>query len=115
MAVIAVGDLSLDELENLLEEYFCGMPAGEAPSAPSSWSALSPERAFDVATSPEQGYSYLSLDVCLPSWDPSTIDGDRRLWIEEIIGIMVENRLQDGYEQGFLSQIDPAHCRSACT
>ncbi len=112
MAVIAVGDLSVEELESLVEEYFCDIPAGEAPSAPDNRSALNPEPAFDVATSPEQGYSYLSLDIRLPSWDPGTIDGDRRLWIEEIISIMVENRLQDGYEQGFLSQIDPTHWES---
>ena len=112
MAVVAVGDLPLDTLEDLVEEYFCDIPAGEAPSAPDNWSALNPEPAFDVATSPEQGYSYLSLDIRLPSWDPSTIDGDRQLWIEEIISIMVENRLQDGYEQGFLSQIDPTHWTS---
>ena len=112
MAVVAVGDLPLDTLEDLVEEYFCDIPAGEAPSGPDNWSALNPMQAFDVATSPEQGYSYLSLDIRLPSWDPSTIDGDRQLWIEEIISIMVENRLQDGYEQGFLSQIDPTHWAS---
>ncbi len=109
MAVIAVGDLPLDTLEGLVEEYFCAIPAGEAPPAPDNRSALNPEPVFDVATSPEQGYSYLSLDIRLPSWDPTTIDGDRRMWIEEIIGIMVGNRLQDGYEQGYLSQIDPTH------
>lgn len=109
MAVIAVGDLPLDTLEDLVEEYFCDIPAGEAVSAPDNWSALNPEATFDIATSPEQGYSYLSLDIRLPSWDPNTTEGDRELWIEEIISIMVENRLQDGYEQGFLSQIDPTH------
>ncbi len=112
MAVVAVGDLPLDMLEDLVEEYFCDIPAGDTPSAPDNWSALNPEPAFDVATSPEQGYSYLSLDIRLPSWDPSTVEGDRELWIEEIISIMVENRLQDGYEQGFLSQIDPTHWTS---
>lgn len=112
MAVIAVGDLPLDTLEDLVEEYFCDIPAGEAVSAPDNWSALNPEATFDIATSPEQGYSYLSLDIRLPSWDPNTTEGDRELWIEEIISIMVENRLQDGYEQGFLSQIDPTHWTS---
>ncbi|WP_419925774.1 insulinase family protein [Candidatus Poriferisocius sp.] len=112
MAVIAVGDLSVDALEELVQEYFCGIPAGESPPAPDNWSALDPTPAFDLATSPEQGYSYLSLDIRLPSWNPSTIEGDRELWIEQIIAIMVDNRLQDGYEQGFLSQIDPTHWSS---
>ncbi|WP_419850909.1 M16 family metallopeptidase [Candidatus Poriferisocius sp.] len=109
MAVVAVGDLPVETLEDLVEEYFCGIPAGEDPAPPDNWSALNPEATFDIATSPEQSYSYLSLDIRLPSWDPNTVDGDRQLWIEEIISIMVGNRLQDGYEQGFLSQIDPTH------
>ena len=112
MAVVAVGDLPIDTLEDLVEEYFCGIAAGNDPPVVDNWSALNPEATFDTATSPEQSYSYLSLDIRLPSWDPSTIEGDRELWIEEIISIMVENRLQDGYEQGFLSQIDPTHWTS---
>lgn len=112
MAVVAVGDLPLGTLEGLVEEYFCDIPAGDDPPEVDNWSALNPEATFDIATSPEQSYSYLSLDIRLPSWDPNTIEGDRQLWIEEIIGIMVENRLQDGYEQGFLSQIDPTHWTS---
>ncbi len=109
MAVVAVGDLPVDTLEELVEEHFCSIPAGDAPLAPDNWSALNPEATFDLATSPEQSYSYLSLDIRLPSWDPNTFEGDEQLWIEEIIAIMVGNRLQDGYEQGFLSQIDPTH------
>lgn len=109
MAVVAVGDLPIDTLEELVEEHFCSIPAREAPLAPDNWSALNPEATFDLATSPEQSYSYLSLDIRLPSWDPNTFEGDEQLWIEEIIAIMVGNRLQDGYEQGFLSQIDPTH------
>jgi len=109
MAVVAVGDLPLDTLEDLVEEHFCDIPAGSAPDTPDNWSGLNPQPTFDIATSPEQPYSFLSLDIRLPSWDPKTIEGDRQLWIEEIVSIMVKNRLQDGYEQGFLSQIDPTH------
>ncbi len=109
MAVVAVGDLPIETLEDLVEEHFCDIEAGDAPNDPDSWSALNPMPTFDIATSPEQSYTYLSLDIRLPSWDPSTVAGDRELWTEEIISIMVGNRLQDGYEQGFLSQIDPTH------
>ena len=112
MAVVAVGDLPRDTLEGLVEEYFCHIPAGDDPPEVDYWSALNPEATFDTATTPEQSYSYLSLDIRLPSWDPNTVEGDRQLWIEQLISIMVENRLQDGYEQGFLSQIDPTHWMS---
>ncbi|MCY4035955.1 MAG: insulinase family protein, partial [bacterium] len=109
MAVVAVGDLPVETLEELVEHHFCGLAAGEAPDAPDNWSALNPQPAFAVVTSPEEAYPYLSLDIRLPSWDPKTVEGNRQLWMERIIAIMVDNRLQDGYEQGFLSQIDPTH------
>jgi len=109
MAVVAVGDLPIETLEDLVEQHFCGLAAGDAPDAPDSSSAFNPQPAFAVATSPEESYPYLSLDIRLPSWDPNTVEGNGQLWIEQIISIMVGNRLQDGYEQGFLSQIDPTH------
>ncbi|MCY3851945.1 MAG: insulinase family protein [Acidimicrobiaceae bacterium] len=112
MAVIAVGDLPLDELEELVREHFDAIPAGEDPVAPETESALDPEPKYEIAASPGQGYSYLSLDVRLPSWDGGTVDGDRRLWIEQVIAIMLGNRLQDAYEQGYLSQTDPTHWSS---
>ena len=112
MAVIAVGHLPLDTLEALVEEHFDAIPEGEEPTAPETASALDPEPRFDIATSPGQGYSYLSLDLRLPSWDRGTVEGERQLWIEQLISIMLGNRLQDAYEQGYLSQTDPTHWNS---
>ncbi len=112
MAVIAVGHLPLDTLEALVEKHFDAIPEGEEPTAPETASALDPEPRFDIATSPGQGYSYLSLDIRLPSWDRGTVEGERQLWIEQLISIMLGNRLQDAYEQGYLSQTDPTHWNS---
>ena len=112
MAVIAVGELPLDRLEALVEEYFDDIPAGEEPTAPDTGSALDPEPRFDIATSPGKAYSFLSLDIRIPSWNRGTVEGDRQLWIEQLISIMLGNRLQDAYEQGYLSQTDPTHWSS---
>ena len=112
IAVIAVGHLPLDTLEALVEKHFDAIPEGEEPTAPETASALDPEPRFDIATSPGQGYSYLSLDLRLPSWDRGTVEGERQLWIEQLISIMLGNRLQDAYEQGYLSQTDPTHWNS---
>ncbi len=112
MAVIAVGHLPLDTLEALVEDHFSAIPEGEDPTAPETFSELDSEPRFDVATSPGQGYSYLSLDIRLPSWDRGTLEGERQLWIEQLISIMLDNRLQDAYEQGYLSQTDPTHWHS---
>ena len=112
MAVVAVGQLPLDILEGLVEKHFGPVPEGEEPTAPDRSSELDPEPRFDIATSPGQGYSYLSLDIRLPSWDLNTTGGERQLWIEQLISTMLGNRLQDAYEQGLLSQTDPTHWSS---
>jgi len=112
MAVVAVGHLTLDTLESLVEEHFGAIPEGEDPTPPDTFSELDPEPRFDIAASPGQGYSYLSLDIRLPSWDRTTVEGERQLWIEQLIAIMLGNRLQDAYEQGYLSQTDPTHWNS---
>ena len=108
MAVIAVGDLPLGELEALVAEYFGVIPAGEAPPAPDTFSPFSPEAVYDIATSPSQGYSYMSLDIKIPSWTRGTVGGERLELMETLIALMLDARLKDAYEQGFLSQLDPA-------
>ena len=108
MAFIAVGDLSVDELEALVEEYFGAIPAGEAPPAPDTFSPISPEPIYLTATSPSQGYSYMSLDLKIPPWDGGTVGGERTRLMESLLALMLDARLKDAYEQGFLSQLDPA-------
>ena len=112
MAVIAVGDLPAAELEALIEEHFGGIPAGEDPAPPEIASEIDPEPEYAVAASPGQAYSYLSLDIRLPSWGRGTLEGDRQLLIEQLIAIMLGNSLQDAYEQDLLSQTDPTHWSS---
>lgn len=108
MAVIAVGDLPLDELETLVAEHFGPIRAGEEPPAPDTFSPFSPEGIYAVATSPSQGYSYMSLDIKIPSWPRGTVGGERLELMETLIALMLDARLKDAYEQGFLSQLDPA-------
>ncbi len=108
MALIAVGDLSVEELEALTEEYFGPIPAGEAPPEPDKFSPISPEPVYLIATSPSWAYSYMSLDLKIPAWDGSTEDGERTWLIETLLSLMLDARLKDAYEQGFLSQLDTA-------
>lgn len=108
MAVVAVGDLSLDELETLVTEHFGAIPPGEAPPAPDTFSPFSPEAVYAVATSPSQGYPYISLDIKIPSWPRGTVGGERLELMETLISLMLDARLKDAYEQGLLSQLDPA-------
>ena len=108
MALVAVGDLPLDELEALVEEHFGAIPAGEAPPAPDTASPVNAEPVYLTATSPSQAYSYMSLDLRTPAWDGATVEGERMRLMEGLISLMMDARLKDAYEQGFLSQLDPA-------
>ena len=108
MALVAVGDLPVDELQALVEKHFGAIPAGETPPAPDTFSPISPEPVYLTATSPSQGYSYMSLDLKIPTWDGGTVDGERMGLMESLIALMIEARLKDAYEQGFLSQLDQA-------
>lgn len=108
MALVAVGDLPVAELEALTEEYFGPIPAGEAPPAPDKYSPISAEPVYLVATSPSWAYSYMSLDLKIPAWDGATEAGERTWLMETLISLMLDARLKDAYEQGFLSQLDPA-------
>ena len=108
MAVVAVGNLPVDELRVLVEEYFGIIPTGEAPPAPDTDSPLKADPVFEVAASTGQGYSYMSLDVGIPTWNGGTVGGERMELMEDLIALMLDARLNDAYEQGYLSQIDPA-------
>ncbi len=112
MAVVAVGDLPVEELVGLVEQHFADIAAGESPGEVDSYSAIDHELMFANATSAEQTYPYLSLDIRLPSWDRNTVEGNRQLWIEWVVSNIVNSRLGDAYEQGLLSQIDRAFWES---
>ena len=77
MALIAVGDLPVDELEALVQEHFGDIPAGEAPPEPDKFSPISPEPVYLIATSPSWSYSYMSLDMKIPTWEGDTAEGER--------------------------------------
>ena len=107
MAVVAVGDWPADELEDLVEEHFGSIPAGEAPSFELAEVTPDPEPSTYVVTDDEQGYSYISLDILIPSHDSGTVGGERLITMESLIEVMLYNRLTDAYHRGELSQVDP--------
>ncbi|MCY3561961.1 MAG: insulinase family protein [bacterium] len=108
MALIAVGDLPVAELEALTEEYFGPIPARAAPPEPDKFSPISPEPVYLIATSPSWAYSYVSLDLKIPAFERGTVEGERVQLLETLLARMLDARLKDAYEQGFLSQLDPA-------
>lgn len=106
MAIVAVGDVPLDDLYALVEEHFGPIPPGEAPSFSLPEVVPDPEGSYYVATHEDLGYSYISLDIPIPRSVPGTDEGERLGLMEWLIEIMVSNRLDDAYYRGELLQVD---------
>ena len=108
MAVVVVGDLPVEDLEALVEEHLGPLPSGEGRQPPSV--DITPaESSSHVVTDPRQGVTYISLDIPIDPHDLSTVGGDRLATMESLIEVMIQNRLNDAYHRGELSQVDPPH------
>ncbi|MYF82633.1 MAG: LysM peptidoglycan-binding domain-containing protein, partial [Acidimicrobiia bacterium] len=106
MAIVAVGDVPLDELQALVEEHFGPIPAGDAPPFWLPVVTPDPEPSYHVITDEGQGFSYISLDIPIPTPESGTVDGHRLGLMETLIRLMVLNRLEDAYYRGELTQVD---------
>ena len=106
MAVVAVGDLTVEDLEALVEEHFEPLPSGEGHRPPSV--DITPAGSSShVVTDPRQGVTFISLDIPIAPHDVSTVGGDRLVTMEFLIEVMIQSRLNDAYHRGELSQVDP--------
>ena len=108
LAVVAVGDMTVEDLEALVEEHFGPLPTGDGRQPPSVYIPPA-ESSSHVVTDPRQGVTFISLDIPIDPHDLSTVGGDRLATMEFLIEVMIQNRLNDAYHRGELSQVDPPH------
>ena len=106
MAVVAVGDMAVEDLRALVEEHFGPLESGE-PRQPPSVYVPPAGSSSHVVTDPRYGVSFISLDIPIDPHDRSTVGGDRLTTMEQLIEVMIANRLNDAYDRGELSQVDP--------
>ena len=104
MAVIAVGDRSVDDLEDLIIDRFEDKEArGELTPQPNGGDFdLETEVSVDVLIEPSFGDSFISVDIPIRTWDTSTVGGDQLQTTEVLLGIAIDNRLVEGVESGRL-------------
>ena len=104
MAIIAVGDRSIDDLEDDIVERFSGLQArGEVTTPPeTSRFELRSEPYVDILVEPSFGDSSVSVDIPMKAWDLNTIGGNQLELTETVLGIMINNRLRDGVDSGRL-------------
>ena len=112
MAIVAVGDMAVDDLQALVDEHFGSIPAAEAPPFSLAEVVPDPESSYHVLTHPEQAFSYISLDIPIPRSAPGSVDGQIVSLMEGLIQYMVSNRLEDAYYRGELIQVDRPHFSS---
>ena len=111
MAVVAVGDMAVEDLQALVEENFGPLPAGAERQPPSIYIPPA-ESSSHVVTDPRYGVTFISLDIPIDPHDLSSSGGDRLTMMESLIEVMINNRLIDAYHRGELSQVDPPHFSS---
>ena len=105
MAVVAVGDLGVDRLEELVSEHFDDLEArgDDHPAPPVLDISPNPEATAFHVTHPGNLFDNLSIDFQLRNWDPSTVGGARLGVWETLIATMVSDRLSDAYHAGELA------------
>ena len=111
MAVVAVGDMSVEDLKDLVDEYFGQLPPGEERQPPSIYIPPA-ESSTHVVTDQRFGVTFISLDIPIDPHNLGTFGGDRLATMDALIELMVNNRVIDAYHRGELSQVDPPHFSS---
>ena len=106
MAVVVVGDLPVEDLEALVAGHLGPLPSGEGRQPPSVDIAPAASSSH-VVTDPRQGVTYISLDIPIVPHNLNTVGGDRLETMEFLIEVMIQNRVNDAYHRGELSQVDP--------
>ncbi|MDE0600816.1 MAG: insulinase family protein [bacterium] len=106
MAIVVVGDRPADELFALVEQHFGSIEPGTAPDFSLDEIIPDPASSYDVVTDDEYGLSFISLDIAIPTFDYATVGGDRLLMLESLAATMVQNRLEDAFYRGELTQVD---------
>ena len=106
LAIVAVGDMPVDELQALVQEHFGPIPPGEPPPYSLPEVVPDPEPSYHVLTHEEQAFTFISLDIPIPASSPGSHEGQRLGVMERLIQLMVLNRLDDAYYRGELTQVD---------
>ena len=108
MAVIAVGDLPVDRLEDEIRARFTDLsPRAETPDRVEPEVDQIDEPLTRVVTHPDLADTYGSIDLTIGDWHAGTVGGERLTLMQELYGIMIRNRLSDSVDRGETDLIEP--------
>jgi zinc protease len=106
MAVVAVGDVEVAKLRDLVEEHFSKIPPIVDEWSPqfTVTSGAPSEPRFGHVIHADYGNPMVSVNWQTPAWPRGTLCGERYLLLEQLAHHIVSTRLRLAYEEGLLSQ-----------
>lgn len=109
MAVVAVGDLPADRLEDEIGAWFSDLVArgGDAPDRIEPDVSPISETVTRVVSHPEQVWAFSSVDYSITTWDEGTVGGERMGLIQDLYGLMIQNRLLDAVDRDEVDMDEP--------
>lgn len=105
MAVIIVGDVPVDVLEEKLVDAFDEISGrgDDHPTRSPVNPAISPDPIAEIITHPENVADNLSVDFPLTAWDQSTVGGSKLIIWETLIADILTRRLTNAWFDGSLA------------
>ncbi|MCB0990486.1 MAG: insulinase family protein, partial [Acidimicrobiales bacterium] len=108
MAVVAVGDLDVDDIVELIESSFGPLDAPASQSPRFDYEVDDLDEPFTaVATHPQGPEPNISLDYSIPVWDTSTIGGERLSLLDSLVSDLLVTMLSDGAARGEIDIVRP--------
>jgi zinc protease len=107
MAVVAVGDLSLDDLEEFVSDTFADLErrGDEHPPREEPVIDMGTSRVVDVLADPSVDGTFISVDYRTPSRNPGTYGGEQLNQWEFLISTMITNRVNEAITSGTSSLV----------
>lgn len=107
MAVVAVGDLPLDDLEDFVTDRFSDLGRRGAEHPPREEPVIDIEMpaAIEVVADPGLDGTFISIDYRTPSRNPGTFGGEQLNEWESLITTMINNRIDEAITSGTSSLV----------
>ena len=108
MAIIAVGDVDTASVERLIKQELAGVTdRGSSPPRTPVETGPITEPVVEVLTAEGGPEPSISLDYLWPTWDPSTVGGQRMLLADDLIATMLTAYLDEQAADPALDIIRP--------
>jgi zinc protease len=96
MAVVAVGDFDVDDVERLIKQELSELnDRGSSPERVPVEAGPLDEPIIEIITREGGPEPSISLDYQLPNWDPSTVGGQRMLLADQVLSSMLSSYLDE--------------------